>query len=278
MPLKGEVPMEYAEKINEAENKYEMPYYKVLQRYIPIVVVNLIFILIMAYFISPLSKVGTISVEGTQFVYDQTVLDESLIRTGDSVLEMARETDTIAEKITSNIPQVKNTNVAISGFNDIKISVEEFETVAYIAQDGMYLRVLENGKVLDDVYSVSLGNQPVLSSFGEGKALDLMIQELGKLDSSILNLISEVELVEHRSNSLFIQVYMNNGNRVLSSIPTFAEKIPYYPQMVAAVAGEKGVFDMEVGVYFIPFVDGQEINEDTEVDEENRQSLEGFNG
>ena len=71
---------------------------------------------------------------------------------------------------------------------------------------------------------------------------------------------------------------MNNGNRVLSSIPTFAEKIPYYPQMVAAVAGEKGVFDMEVGVYFIPFVDGQEINEDTEVDEENRQSLEGFNG
>ena len=258
-------------------NKLEMPFYKVLQRYIPILVINVIFIIIMGYFISPLSKVGTISVEGTEFVYDQTVLDESLVVTGQSIIALAQEKDQIENKITENIPQISNTTVSIIGFNEVVIQVEEYGTVAYIAEDGSYLRVLENGKVLDDVYSISLGNQPVLSNFTEGKALDLMIRELGKLDSSILNLISEVESVEHRSNSLFIQVYMNNGNRVLSSIPTFSEKIPYYPQMVAAVAGQKGVFDMEVGVYFIPFVDGQEINTETDVDEENRQPVEGFN-
>ena len=258
-------------------NKHEMPYHKVLQRYIPIIVINVIFIIIMGYFISPLSKVGTISVEGTEFVYDQTVLDESLVKTGESVIALVQEKEQIENKITENIPQISNTSVSISGFNEVAIQVKEYGTVAYIAQDGSYLRVLENGTVLDDVFSISLGNQPVLSNFTEGKALDLMIQELGKLDSSILNLISELELVEHRSNSLFIQVYMNNGNRVLSSIPTFAEKIEYYPQMVAAVAGQKGVFDMEVGVYFMPFVDDQEINMETDVDEENRQPLEGFN-
>lgn len=270
--------MENTEMLNDTINKSEMPYYKVLQRYIPIVIINLMFIVIMGYFISPLSKVGTISVEGTDFVYDQTVLDESIVKTGESVITLAQKTDQIENTITDNIPQISSASVSISGFNKVVIQVKEYGTVAYIAQDGSYLRVLENGKVLDDVYTISLGNQPVLSKFDEGKALDLMIHELGKLDSSIMNLISEVELVEHRSNSLFIQVYMNNGNRVLSSIPTFAEKILYYPQMVAAVAGQKGVFDMEVGVYFIPFVDGQEINAETDVEEENRQPIEGFNG
>ena len=263
--------------LRDEEKNSIMPFYKVLQRYIPIVIVNLLFIGIMGYFISPLSKVGAITIVGTQHVYDQTVLEESAIKNGDSVIQTAQNMEEVGKKITENIPQISETSIAISGFNEVVINVEEFGTVAYIAQEGSYLRVLENGKVLDDVYAVSLGNQPVLSNFTEGQALDLMIEELSLLEEPILNLISEIELVEHRTNPLFIQVYMNNGNRVLSSIPSFSEKIPYYPQLVAAVSGQKGVFDMEVGVYFIPFMDGEEINENTEVDESERQPLEGFN-
>lgn len=263
--------------LRDEEKNSIMPFYKVLQRYIPIVIVNLLFIGIMGYFISPLSKVGAITIVGTQHVYDQTVLEESAIKNGDSVILTAQNMEEVGKKITENIPQISETSIAISGFNEVVINVEEFGTVAYIAQEGSYLRVLENGKVLDDVYAVSLGNQPVLSNFTEGQALDLMIEELSLLEEPILNLISEIELVEHRTNPLFIQVYMNNGNRVLSSIPSFSEKIPYYPQLVAAVSGQKGVFDMEVGVYFIPFIDGEEINEETEVDESERQPVEGFN-
>ena len=263
--------------LRDEEKNSIMPFYKVLQRYIPIVIVNLLFIGIMGYFISPLSKVGAITIVGTQHVYDQTVLEESAIKNGDSVIQTAQNMEEVGKKITENIPQISETSIAISGFNEVVINVEEFGTVAYIAQEGSYLRVLENGKVLDDVYAVSLGNQPVLSNFTEGQALDLMIEELSLLEEPILNLISEIELVEHRTNPLFIQVYMNNGNRVLSSIPSFSEKIPYYPQLVAAVSGQKGIFDMEVGVYFIPFMDGEEINENTEVDESERQPVEGFN-
>lgn len=261
-----------------ANEEEVMPIHKVLQRYIPILVINLLFITVMAYFISPLSKVGTISVEGNAVVYDQVVIDESMISTGDSVIETMQESEAIAAEITEKIPQVSKTSVDRVGFNEFVIHVEEFETVAYIAQDGAYLRVLENGTVLEETFNVSLGNQPVLSNFEEGKALNLMIEELSKLETPILNLISEIELVEDRTNPLFIQVFMNNGNRVLSSIPTFSEKIPYYPQMVAAVSGQKGVFDMEVGVYFIPFVEGETITSETEVDESNRQALEEFNG
>lgn len=260
------------------ENKPTMKFHKVLQRYIPIVVINVIVILILSYFISPYSKVGTISVEGNEAVYVQEIIDESGMRVGDSLIDTVQEQEAIQNEITKQLPQVKNTTVEREGFNHIIIKVAEFSTVAYIAQEGSYLRVLENGTVLDDAYNVSIGNQPVLSNFEEGDALNLMIEELSRLDTPILNLISEIELMEHRSNPLFIRVFMNNGNRVLSSIPTFSEKIPFYPQMVQAVGGQKGVFDMEAGVYFTPFATNEDIDAETEVDESERQELEEFNG
>lgn len=261
---------------NNHSQKNSMEFYKVMQRYIPIVVVNVIIIAIMGYFISPLSKVGTVSVEGNQAVYVQEIIDESGIRGGDSLIETVREKEATGSHLVDGLPQVSDATVEVSGFNDITIRVKEFNTVAYIAKDSSYLRVLENGTVLDDVYSVSIGNQPVLTKFEEGDTLDQMIEQLSKVDMPILNLISEIELITNRTNPLFIRVYMNNGNRVLSSIPTFAEKIPYYPQMVQAVNGKKGVFDMEVGVYFTPFVDGQ--TEESGLDEEETESLEEFNG
>lgn len=267
------------EQTSKNKSKQTMPVHKVLQRYIPIVAINVIVILILGFFISPWSKVSTVSVEGNNAVYVQEIIDESGVRGGDSLIDTLQEREAIEQSVTDQLEQVKSTSVEVSGLNDLSIQVEEFDTVSYIAQEGSYLRVLENGVVLDDVYDVSIGNQPVLSNFEEGEALNLMIEEISQLDAPILNLISEIELVESRSNPLFIQVFMNNGNRVLSSIPAFSEKIPFYPQMVQAVEGQQGVFDMEAGVYFIPFAteDG-EINEDTEVDESEREALEEFTG
>lgn len=274
----NDVTYEASDQIASNKRNEPMAFHKVLQRYIPILVINLVVILILGYFISPWSEIGTVSVEGNEAVYVQQIIDKSGIHSGHSVINTLQEQEQIENDVTNELPQVSETTIELVGLNNITIHVEEFSTVSYIAQDGSYLRVLENGTVLDDEYDVSIGNQPVLSNFEEGEALNLMIEELNKLDTPILNLISEIELVESRSNPLFIQIFMNNGNRVLSSIPAFADKIPYYPQMVQAVGGKQGVFDMEAGVYFIPFASEEEIDAETEVDESERQELEGFNG
>ena len=49
---------------NEHPKESSMAFYKVMQRYIPIVIINLLIIIIMSYLISPLSKVATIVVKG----------------------------------------------------------------------------------------------------------------------------------------------------------------------------------------------------------------------
>lgn len=260
-------------KVDDFE-KHEMEFHKVMQRYIPIVVINVLVIIVLGYFVSPLSKVGTVSVAGNEIVYDQEIINESGIRTGDSVIKTMRGQEKVTSSVVNKLKQVSSSKVELDGFNDVIIHVKEYGTVAYIAKNNTYLRVLENGAVLDDVFNVSIGNQPVLTKFEESDTLNKMIKELSKVETPILNLISEIELVESRSNPLFIRVYMNNGNRVLSSIPTFAEKIPYYPQMVKAVEDKKGVFDMEAGVYFTPFTDGE--SEDSGVNEEERETLDDF--
>ncbi len=247
---------------------------KLMQRYIPILSVHLLFILFFAYLVSPLSKVDTISVEGNQDVYDQKIIDVAGVNRGDSLYKSQKKFTDIDQKILKELPQISQSKSIMKDWNNMVIQIEEFNTVAYIAKDESYLRVLENGQILDDLYTISLGNQLILSKFQEGEALNLMIEELRKLNEPIVNLISEIELVESRNNPLFIRVYMNNGNRVLAKIPDFSEKILYYPQMVQAVEGKKGVFDMEAGVYFIPFIDGE--SEESGINEEERQSIEGF--
>lgn len=263
------------EKI-DSKHHDSMPFNKLLQRYVLIVVINLSFILFFGYLISPLSKVGTISVEGNQDVYVQEIIENSGINLGDSVLKSKLKFEEAEKKIVDQLPQVANSSISVNGINNIIIEIQEFNTVAYISADESYLRVLENGTVLDNLYTISIGNQLILSKFKEGKALDLMIQELKKVDEPILNLISEIELTKTDTNPYYIEVYMNNGNRLLSNIPEFSEKVLYYPQMVQAVEGKKGVFDMEAGIYFIPFMDGQ--NEESGMNEEASQEIEGFEG
>lgn len=255
--MKGDVSMR-SQSENQLNENEKMTWRQLTPAFLVIALFHLIFIAIVAYFISPWSKVDTITVEGNHDVYDQLIINQSTIKTGDSIHKTKQNFQANEKKIIDHFVQISDAKLEIREINKIIIQVEEFDTVAYISKDEGYQRVLENGRVLDELYSISLGNQLILSKFEEGEALDFMIDELQGIEKSILNLISEIELAENRTNPLYIRAYMNNGNRVLAKIPEFAEKIHYYPQMVQAVEGAKGVFDMEAGIYFTPFKNSEE--------------------
>lgn len=273
--MKGDVSMKSNPgNLKNEDDEQGMALNQLLLRYILIIIIHLFFVLFWGYLISPLSKVDTISVEGNQDVYVQDIIDESGIVTGDSLFKTKQSFAEIEKNIFAQLPQISSAKLSIDEMNKIIIQVDEFKTVAYIAEEESYLRVLENGRVLDNLYTISIGNQLVLSKFKEGEALNLMIEELKKVEAPILNLISEIELTKTDNNPLFIQVYMNNGSRILSNIPEFSEKIHYYPKMVQAVEGQRGVFDMEAGVYFTPFIDGE--SEESGIDEAAGQEINEF--
>lgn len=79
---------------------------------------------------------------------------------------------------------------------------------------------------------------------------------------------------------------MNDGYEVRAVIQTLAEKLDYYPSIVAQIANlEKGVIDLEVGSYYRPFneeynkisidleasADGEMVNQEVTEDEQQEE-------
>src|SRR5690606_18192383 len=83
-----------------------------------------------------------------------------------------------------------------------------------------------------------------------------------------------------------ITLFMNDGYEVRADANTLAEKLNYYPSIIAQIesedVSEKGIVDIEVGSYYRPFSGEYSlIKEDTEKNEElederkNAESEEG---
>lgn len=252
---------------NESQTSVESPFIqkekskKIFWKWLLIVLVFFISSLVSLYILSPYSLISELTVEGTNEVYDQHVLESSHINPGDSIWETYFNKRNIENKIEDENSQVSNSELVFTGINSFAIQIKEYETVAYLSQDNQYKKILENGTILDEVFPRPSTNQPILSHFSEGSALDLILKEYTKLDEQVRLLVSEIEYVESDRNIMLAHVYMNDGNEVLASIPSFSERLNYYPEMVKAVEERNGLFDLEAGAYFIPYETDEESEE-----------------
>ncbi|PLS33800.1 cell division protein FtsQ [Carnobacterium maltaromaticum] len=210
-------------------------------------------IFLIVYFISPFSRIETISVVGANEVTDQAVIDASRLKSGDSLWSNFFERKKIAQKIENQLEQVKSATLQFDGLNSFKIAVKEYKTVAYLAKDNEYHNILENGKIVKESRKVSIGNPPIFVDFKEGPALDEMILQYSQLSTNIKNSISEIQFTQSDSDDYLITLNMNDGNQVVASIPSFAEQMAYYPDTVKKIDGQKGIINMEVGIFFKPF-------------------------
>lgn len=235
---------------------------KLLTRLITLILLFSFAILIVVYFISPLSKVDIVSVSGAKEVADQEIIDESGIKSGGNLWEIFFERNEISEKVVSELPQVKSMKIVLDGLNDYTLEIKEYKTVAYLVEDNEYYNILENGKIVNESRKISIGNPPMFKEFEENKALKEMIDQYQLLDENIQNSISEIEYTPSDVDDYLIKLYMNDGNEVIASIPSFAEKMIYYPDMVKKVGDQKGTINIEVGAYFSPF----EYSEDKKVE------------
>lgn len=210
-------------------------------------------IFLIVYFISPFSRIETISVVGANEVTDQAVIDASRLKSGDSLWSNFFERKKIAQKIENQLEQVKSATLQFDGLNSFKIAVKEYKTVAYLAKDNEYHNILENGKIVKESRKVSIGNPPIFVDFKEGPALDEMILQYSQLSTNIKNSISEIQFTQSDSDDYLITLNMNDGNQVVASIPSFAEQMAYYPDAVKKTDGQKGIINMEVGIFFKAF-------------------------
>ncbi|TQR16475.1 cell division protein FtsQ/DivIB [Psychrobacillus vulpis] len=226
-------------------------------------------LLIVLYFQSSYSQIQTISVSGASLVPKEQYIEQSSLKLGDSMWSFKEQ------KITKLIEQndwVKSVNVKRNWLTEVDIRVEEYKKIGYVENGDRLHIILENGKNIETDGQVLPEDGPILAGFDDEKIRIRLIKELEELDSEVLQTISQINYTPTDKDVYSIQVFMNDGNEVQAIIPSFSEKMNYYPSIVSQLEPDvKGIIDLEVGTFFQPYkeVYSQEIEEEAvEVEEE----------
>ncbi|KMY29438.1 cell division protein DivIB [Lysinibacillus xylanilyticus] len=221
------------------------------RKFIVLILLFFIVLAVLLYFQSPYSKINNITVNGARLAEEQYYLKASTLATGKSMWGFKSDE---VEKLLLKDKWVKEAHVKRNWLQGVTIEIEEWKKVAYLAGDGTYYPLLENGKRFEQAGDDIPIDAPVFIGITGEKTIKKLVKQLAQLNPEVLALISQINTNSNETNPNAIRLYMNDGYEVRAVIQTLAEKLNHYPSLVAQIPNlEKGVIDLEVGSYYRPF-------------------------
>lgn len=205
---------------------------------------------VFLYMQSSYSKIKNITIEGADLLDEETYLALLAFKEGDSMwrLPVKESKQHIQEE-----DIVKKVTIKKEWPQNIRVTVKEWRNVAYVLQEAKYKGVLENGTFYEAEGLLPI-DAPLLQGFDKKKERKLLSQQLAQLPPEVLGLMSQIINKKTTTSPYLVQVFMNDSFEVFAMIPTLADKMNYYPEIVAQIpVGEKGVIDLEVGAYYRPY-------------------------
>ena len=219
-------------------------------------------LLILLYFQSSYSQVQKIELEGAKLFSEDKYLEQTSLNIGDSMWGF-KEKD--IENALEKNEWVKSVQVKRKWLSSVHIKVQEFKQVGYVENEHTLQIILENGQTVVPEEEIMPVDGPIIAGFDDEKIRIRLLKELKKMKNEVLLTISQINYVPKENDVYSIQVYMNDGNEVQALIPSFANKMNYYPSIVSQLnPDQKGIIDMEVGSFFEPY---QEVLNDSEGEE-----------
>lgn len=236
------------------------------RKFIFVVVIFLIALLSIFYFQSSMSRIGKLNVSGANIHEPSYYLEKSGIQEGEGLWSFTKKK---VEERLGEVEGVQKVEVSRKWFRDVAITMTEWRPIAYIEDEGRYGLLLENGEVFIPEKLSPEEDAPILNGFEDKDIQNKLTVQLKDMENNVYQLISEIIYTGTKTEPNRITVFMDDGYEVQVLIPTFAEKMIYYPQIIAQLNGdEKGVIDMEVGTYFTPYSQIYGPKEMVEEDEE----------
>lgn len=248
-------------KIKEYRSK------KLYQRLILLILLFLIPLLGTLYYISPLSKVADITVVGNQKVPAESILNESNLKRDESLWTQFLNRRQTVKQIKEKAPRVEDASIRIVHWNQLQISVTEYQEVAWLVKGKEYLPILASGYIIQEPQKEAGQDKVIFEGFTDEKVILRTLRAYDNLPKEIQEGISQVKYAPSKSNDQLLNLYMNDGNQVIVNISNMSSQMKYYPQ-VAKEMDEKGVIDMEVGIFAYLYQTSESTTETTAVEKE----------
>ena len=237
------------------------------RKFVVLLFIFLILLAALIYSQTKYSEIQTIKVAGAVLYEKQEYQQMSGLAIGDSMWSFTEKE--VEEKL-NDLEWVDKAEVQKKWLTGVEINIKEYEKIGYLDQGNSYQMLLSNGFALEKPITVL--NGPIFSNFDEKEMRVDLVSQLADIDSEVFNLISQIILNPSEKDTAYVTLYMSDGNEVRGILPNLAEKLNYYPSVIAQLEdGQKGVIDMEVGIFFRSYDDvygppkeGDEIEESEE--------------
>lgn len=242
---------------------------KLRKRLLILVVIFLVPLLGSLYYISPLSKVSAVVVAENPLTPKEALIESSQIVKNERLWPQFFARQRIATAIEKANPRVKKATITLQQWNQLHLHVEEYSESAYLVKGNDYLPILENGTILQEPQKEVTKGRVIVENFTDETLILETLKQYKELPEEIQDAISQITYAPSKNNEELLTIFMNDGNQVIVGISKLADHMKYYLQ-VAKEMSEKGVIDMEVGIYSYPYPSNETEKE------ENTESSESF--
>lgn len=242
---------------------------KLRKRLLILVVIFLVPLLGSLYYISPLSKVSAVVVAENPLTPKEALIESSQIVKDERLWPQFFARQRIATAIEKANPRVKKATITLQQWNQLHLHVEEYSESAYLVKGNDYLPILENGTILQEPQKEVTKGRVIVENFTDETLILETLKQYKELPEEIQDAISQITYAPSKKNEELLTIFMNDGNQVIVGISKLADHMKYYLQ-VAKEMSEKGVIDMEVGIYSYSYPSNE-----TE-EEENTEASESF--
>ncbi|MFC0233378.1 cell division protein FtsQ/DivIB [Vagococcus entomophilus] len=235
---------------------------KLVQRLTLIISILLFAIMCVSYFISPYSKLQKINVVGRENVSASNVYQASGFKVQESLWGQYLDKNKAIARIKKDLPKVKTAKVSITHLNQFTVQISEYKQVGYLQSGDQYQEITENAKIITGSVKKT-DNYPTFKNFKEGSSFTDLIRGYQKMDAAIKKNVVEVLATPSKSNPYLFTMNMKDGNQIIASTKDFTTKIIYYPK-IASQMQEKGIVDMEAGIFSYPYGNNTNKSEKTD--------------
>ena len=242
---------------------------KLRKRLLILVVIFLVPLLGSLYYISPLSKVSAVVVAENPLTPKEALIESSQIVKNERLWPQFFARQRIATAIEKANPRVKKATITLQQWNQLHLHVEEYSESAYLVKGNAYLPILENGTILQEPQKEVTKGRVIVENFTDETLILETLKQYKELPEEIQDAISQITYAPSKKNEELLTIFMNDGNQVIVGISKLADHMKYYLQ-VAKEMSEKGVIDMEVGIYSYSYPSNETEKE------ENTESSESF--
>lgn len=186
--------------------------------------------------------IHNIIVTGNHYLTDQGIIETAGIEKYPSFIRSYFSP--LKDNLEKN-PWVKKARIKRRSFGVIEIQIEEKEPLFEKVENQVI--VLSDGT---EIPSTSL-ESPVLGllNYVPDTKYDTFVKQMGRIDTSIRYLISEITYLPNEQDKDRFLLYMSDGNYVYLTLTKF-QNINYYEQVLEQLAGRKGILYLDSGNHF----------------------------